>query len=74
MSSPSTMEKQSMTPNKVYTNCIVRKVFMRAILKTQISLNLSDCQKLLAFMSSFTMITHQIWSCHVSLTKDGHVT
>ena len=25
------------------------------------------CQKLWAFMSSFTMTTHQIWSCHVTL-------
>ena len=25
------------------------------------------CQKLWAFMSSFTMTTYQIWSCHVTL-------
>ena len=28
------------------------------------------CQKLLAFMSSFTMTTHQIWSCHVTLVAN----
>ena len=27
------------------------------------------CQKLWAFMSSFTMTTHQIWSCHVTLSS-----
>ena len=28
------------------------------------------CQKLWAFMSSFTMTTHQIWSCHVTLAAN----
>ena len=28
------------------------------------------CQKLWAFMSSFTMTTHKIWSCHVTLVAN----
>ena len=28
------------------------------------------CQKLWVFMSSFTMTTHQIWSCHVTLAAN----
>ena len=27
------------------------------------------CRKLWAFMSSFTMTTHQIWSCHMTLAS-----
>ena len=28
------------------------------------------CQKLWEFMSSFTMTTHKIWSCHVTLAAN----
>ena len=47
--------------NKTY---IVRKVLMRAIQKCNFLL------KLWAFMSTFVMTTHQIWSCHVTLAKN----
>ena len=31
------------------------------------------CQKLWAFMSSFTMTTHQIWSCDVTLAANSKI-
>ena len=70
MSLPETMEnnakmRTSLEPNKIY---IIRKVLMTAIQKWVTFIEFQPlCQKLWAFMSSFTMNTHQIWSCHVTL-------
>ena len=59
--------RTSAEPNKIY---IVQKVLMRAFQNVTFIEFEPLCQKLWAFMSSSTMITHQIWSCHVTLATN----
>ena len=57
----------SLEPNK---KCIVQKVLMRAIQNVPFIEFEPLCQKFWAFMSSFTMTTDQLWSCHVALATN----
>ena len=56
--------RTSMEPNKIY---IIQKVLMRVIQNVTFIEFEPLCQKLWVFISSFTMTTHQIWSCHMNL-------
>ena len=53
--------------NKIY---IVRKILMRAIQSVTFIEFEPLCQKVWAFMLSFTTTTPQIWSCHVTLAAN----
>ena len=60
------MEKQwemrtTAEPNKIY---ISLESFVQNVTFIEFE---PLCQKLWPFMSSFTMTTHRIWSCHVTL-------
>ena len=54
-------------PNKIY---IVGKVLMRAIKKCIFIEFEPLCQKLMDIYIKFTKITHQVWSCHVTLASN----
>ena len=63
-----TMGKCGPPRNQTKNIYIVRKILMRAIQKNVKFIEFETlCQMLWAFMSTFTMATHQIWSCHVTL-------
>ena len=59
--------RTSSETNKIY---IVGKVLMRAIQKCNFIEFEPLCQKLWEFMAGFTMTTHQIGSCHMTLAAN----
>ena len=62
--------RNSAEPNKTY---MVQKVLMRDIKNVNFIEFESLCQKLWAFMLSFTMTTHQIWSCHLTMAANFEI-
>ena len=69
---PKTMEnnrkmRTSAEPNKIYR---VGKVLMRAIQKYNFYWIWATVSKVMGIYVKFTKTTHQIWSCHVTLTSN----
>ena len=76
MSLPKTMENNGNNgktrtlaePNKLY---IVQKFFMRAIQKCRFYWIWTTVSNVMGIYVKFTMTTHQIWSCHVTLASNS---